>query len=102
MQNPSIYNRIFHNEKKILESEGFSITRNIGKYGRIKYSHQERDFELYQLRLMVDAILSARFIPNNTKSEIIQKLKQLTSKHQAKTLPEPIMFSRSEERRVGK
>src|SRR5690625_5263805 len=97
MPNRTIDHRTLRNDMEILESAGFSITRNTGKYGRIKYSHQERDFELYQLRLMVDAILSARFIPNNTKSEIIQKLKQLTSKHQAKTLPEAIMFSQSVE-----
>src|SRR5690625_4304494 len=97
MPNRRIDRRTLRNDMETLESAGFPITRNTGKYGRIKYSHQERDFELYQLRLMVDAILSARFIPNNTKSEIIQKLKQLTSKHQAKTLPEPIMFSQSVE-----
>src|SRR5699024_5041868 len=54
-----------------------------------------RLFETYQLRFMVDAVLSARFITPNEKKQLIHKMKQLTSKRIAKTLPEPFLFSPS-------
>lgn len=79
----------------VLEQAGFDIVKNKGKYGKILYSHQSRLFELYQLRLLVDAILSARFITSGEKENLIDKVKQLTSKHMAKTLPGPILFSQS-------
>jgi len=52
-------------------------------------------FETYQIRLLVDAILSARFITPNEKTALIDKLKELTSIHIRKTLPEPILFSQT-------
>ncbi len=39
--------------------------------------------------------LSARFITTDEKSVLIDKLKQLTSKHIQKTLPGPVLFSQS-------
>src|SRR5699024_3376469 len=59
-----------------------------------------RLFETYQLRLLVDAVLSARFITVNEKKQLIEKMKQLTSKqltskHTAKTLPKPILLGQS-------
>lgn len=90
-----IDHRTIRRDLKVLENTGFEIVRNQGKFGKVFYSHQARTFELYQLRLIVDAILSARFITTNEKNKLIHHLKQLTSKHIAKTLPEPIVFSQS-------
>ncbi|ASK61996.1 WYL domain-containing protein [Virgibacillus phasianinus] len=84
--------RTIKRDLEILDELDFEIVRNKGKFGKIYYSHQARLFETYQLRLMVDAILSARFITTNEKKKLINKMKQLTSKHIGKTLPEPIMF----------
>lgn len=78
-----------------LDGMDFEIVRNKGKFGKILYSHQSRLFETYQLRLMNDAILSARFITENEKKELINKIKQLTSNPIAKTFPEPFLFSQS-------
>lgn len=87
--------RTVRKDLRTLKSVGFHINKRTGKYGKHYYSHQPRDFDLYQLRFIVDAILSARFIPNNMKNELIQKLKKLTSKFHAKTLPELIMIDES-------
>src|SRR5699024_10990248 len=87
--------RTIQRDVESLHDSGFQIHQRRGRYGRYFYSHRSRDFELYQIRLIVDAILSARFIPNNTKKEIIEELKNLTSKHEAKKLPDPIMYSSS-------
>ncbi|WP_099159306.1 helix-turn-helix transcriptional regulator [Virgibacillus ndiopensis] len=88
-------NRTLKHDLKILDEMDFEIVKNKGKFGKTLYSHQSRLFETYQLRLIIDAILSARFITTNEKKKLIKKVKQLTSKYIAKTLPEPILFSQS-------
>ncbi len=79
----------------LLDAMDFEIIRDKGRHGKILYSHQNRIFETYQLRLIIDAILSARFITDNEKNNLIEKLKRLTSKYIAKSLPNPVVFSQS-------
>lgn len=93
--NMTFDHRTIKNDLEVLDQMDFEIVKNRGKYGKILYSHQARTFEVYQLRLMVDAILSARFITTNEKNNLINKIKKLTSEYIAKTLPEPIVFSPS-------
>ena len=88
-------NRTIKRDLEILDEMDFEIMENTGKFGKILYSHQSRLFETYQLRLIIDAILSARFITTNEKKKLIDKVKQLTSNNIAKTLPEPVLFSQS-------
>ena len=45
-----------------------------------------RDFELPELKLLVDAVQSSRFITRRKSEALIQKLENLTSSHQAKQL----------------
>ncbi|WP_175639294.1 helix-turn-helix transcriptional regulator [Metabacillus schmidteae] len=78
-----------------LRATGFDIIENVEKYGEIYYSHQDRLFESYQLRLLIDPILSARFITEEEKKNIVKNVKKLTSKHVAKTLPDPIVYQQS-------
>ncbi|WP_430790027.1 helix-turn-helix transcriptional regulator [Virgibacillus flavescens] len=87
--------RTIKRDLEILDELDFEIVKNKGKFGKLFYSHQSRLFETYQLRLMIDAILSARFITTNEKDHLISKMKQLTSRHIGKTLPEPVLFSPS-------
>lgn len=78
-----------------LQSSGFEIIENVEKYGEIYYSHQDRLFENYQLRLLIDPILSARFITEEEKKNVVMNLKKLTSQHMAKKLPDPIVYHQS-------
>src|SRR5699024_10207365 len=71
--------RTVRRDMETLDAMDFEIIRNTGKYGKTLYSHQARLFETYQLRFMVDAVLSARFITPNEKKQLIHKMKQLTS-----------------------
>lgn len=87
--------RTLKRDMEVLADLGFDVIQNKGKYGKNLYSHQDRLFETYQLRLINDAILSARFITSNEKKYLIKKTKQLTSKYIAETLPNPILFSPS-------
>ncbi len=91
----NIDHRSIKNDISALQEMGFDIVLNRRRHGKIYYSHQNKMFETYQLRLLVDAILSARFITINEKNKLIDKLKELTSKYLAVTLPEPILFSQT-------
>jgi len=87
--------RTLKRDMEILEDAGYEFIKNQGRFGKVYYSCQDRVFETYQLRLLNDAILSAKFITEKEKKDLIQKLKRLTSKHIAKTLPDPLLFSQS-------
>src|SRR5690625_3558331 len=73
-----IDNRTIKSDLNALQEMGFDIVLNRRKHGKIYYSHQNKLFETYQIRLLVDAILSARFITINEKNNLINKLKELT------------------------
>ncbi len=76
-----------------LNDTGFEVIENTGGKGKKLYSHQDRIFETYQLRLLVDAVLSAKFVTEEETDRIIGKLKLLTSRHIAKSLPSPLIYS---------
>lgn len=46
----------------------------------------ERDFQLPEVRLLVDAVQSSRFLTRKKSEELIKKLRSLTSRHQSSTL----------------
>ncbi len=50
---------------------------------RFEYRLASRDFQLPELKLLVDAVQSSRFITRKKSDELISKLESLTSKHQA-------------------
>lgn len=90
-----IDHRTLKNDLLALEEMGMEIVRNRRKHGKIFYSHQNKLFETYQIRMLSDAILSARFITPKEKEQLLEKLKQLTSIHIRKTLPHPVLFSQT-------
>lgn len=51
-----------------------------------EYYIGSRNFELAELKLLVDAVQSSKFITQKKSSELIRKLESLTSKNSAKTL----------------
>ena len=50
------------------------------------YYFDDRTFDLAELRLLIDAVSSSRFIPPKKSEELIAKLESLASVHQAKKL----------------
>jgi len=87
--------RTIRNDIQALQTTGFDIVENRKQHGKVYYSHQNRLFETYQIRLLADAILSARSITPSEKDALIGKLKELTSRHIQKTLPSPVLFSQT-------
>lgn len=54
-----------------------------------------RDFELAELKLLVDAVQFSRFITRKKSRELIRKLERLTSKHEASQLHRQVYVSES-------
>ena len=50
------------------------------------YRLVEQEFDLTELKLLVDAVQSSRFISADNSNELIRKLKSLTSEHKGKEL----------------
>lgn len=75
----SIYNDI-----AVLQEFGMDIIQNKGS--RAGYYVASREFELAELKLLVDAVQSSKFITSKKSAELIKKLEHQASKHDAKYL----------------
>ena len=58
------------------------------------YYLDSRTFELAELKLLVDAVQSSRFITRKKTGELIQKVEGLASRHQARQLQRQVFVSR--------
>jgi predicted DNA-binding transcriptional regulator YafY len=82
----SIYDDI-----EALRTFGYDIILIPGKGGG--YYIASRDFELPELKLLVDAVESSRLITSKKSRELIKKLSKLTSNAQAKLLNRQVYLS---------
>lgn len=74
-----------YTDLEVLQTCGVDIIGE--KKGRTYYYHiGNRQFELAELKLLVDAVQSSRFITTKKSQELINKLERLTSKYEAKQL----------------
>ncbi len=56
--------------------------------GRETFYHVgSRQFQLAEVKLLIDAIQSSKFISQNKSKELIKKMKGFVSKHEADKLP---------------
>lgn len=69
---------------KLLIDMGFGI--EVEKSNKNKYSIIERDFELSELKLLVSAIESSKFITKEKSEKLIKKVCKLTSNYEAEQL----------------
>lgn len=69
-----------------LQDFGYDIIQSTENRNGAGYYMASRDFELAELKFLVDAVQSTRFITGKKSTELIKKLEQLTSKHDAKQL----------------
>ena len=67
-----------------MEGEGYDI-ETIKSYYHAYYM-RTREFELPELKLLIDAVSSSRFITKDKSDELIKKLSGLASKYQAEKL----------------
>lgn len=65
---------------------------DIERTGR-RYFVADRIFELPELKLLVDAVQSSRFITHKKSTELIKKVESLASQHQARLLQRQVYVS---------
>lgn len=75
----------------LLSDFGLDIICEKGKAN--KYFIGSRDFELPELKLLVDAVQSAKFITNKKSKELIKKIEKLTSIYEAKELHRQVVVA---------
>ncbi|MCL1853403.1 MAG: WYL domain-containing protein [Peptococcaceae bacterium] len=73
-----------YTDMEILRRFGLDIEMHRGK--TVGYYIEERQFEMPELKLLVDAVQSCRFITKRKSEALIKKLSALTSSEQAKQL----------------
>ncbi|QGS68316.1 hypothetical protein CV093_06100 [Oceanobacillus sp. 143] len=77
--------------KELSDSKYVDIIINNERNGLPKYySYKNRLIEIQELRLLMDAISSARFITKKDKEKILEKIKRLTSLSLANNLQNQI------------
>ncbi len=75
-----------------LRSYGLDIvTEKDGR--RTVYKLASREFELPELKLLVDTVQSSKFITENKSRQLIKKLESLVSVHEAKQLHRQVLIS---------
>ncbi len=80
-----------YTEIEKLEETDMDIVKLDGKFGG--YYLASRQFELPELKLMVDAVQSSRFITKKKSQELIKKLETLCSREEAKQLSSQVVVS---------
>ena len=80
-----------YHDLKILETFGLDICRT--RTTTVKYYVGSRDFEVPELKLLVDAIQSSKFITHKKSLSLIKKLEGLVSENEGKQLQRQVYVS---------
>lgn len=75
-----------------LKEYGYEISK-AKKDGNYYYTLLDRDFQLPELKLLVDAVQASKFISAKKSSELIKKIENLASVYQAKQLQRQVFVS---------
>lgn len=76
------------------ELRDFGVDLQCEKSGRNSFYHiGSRDFELPELKLLVDSVQSSKFITDKKSKELIEKLENLVSQYQARQLHRQVIMS---------
>ncbi len=81
-----------YSDMEELENFGFDIIHIRSRVGG-GYYLGSREFELAELKLLVDAVQSSRFITRKKSVELIKKLEKFVSVHEAKNLQRQVYVS---------
>jgi predicted DNA-binding transcriptional regulator YafY len=75
----------------ILQKFGYEIEKN--KKKPVEYCLMNRDFDLAELKLLVDAVQSAHFISEGKTDKLIRKIESLTSRSRAGALRRQVHYT---------
>ena len=82
--------KTFYDDLDALEDYGMELGRD--PYGK-SYQLLERQFDLPEIKLIIDAIQSSKSIPESMTRTIIGKMESLCSEHQARELHRDVIVS---------
>ena len=78
----------------IAQLSDFGMKIKKTQYGKtFHYQVIDRDFELAELKLLVDSVSSAKFITEEKSNELIKKIEHLASRHEAQQLQRQVYVS---------
>lgn len=80
----SVHRITFKSDIEALQSMGYDIVET--RSSQNKYFFGTREFELPELKLLIDAVESSKFITEKKSKELIGKIQNLTSKNQIEKL----------------
>lgn len=83
--------KTLYSDMDLLRAFGLNIESRKSK--TVGYYVAARDFELPELKLLVDAVQSSRFITARKSSELIKKLSALANMHEAKELKRHVVMT---------
>ncbi len=83
--------KTIYSDIEVLKDFGFDIIRNPGPRGG--YFLASRDFELAEVKLLVDLVQSSKFITTKKSRELIKKLEKLASTYQANSLQRQVVVA---------
>jgi predicted DNA-binding transcriptional regulator YafY len=77
-----------------LNSLGFEVLEDTQIKGKTKkYAHVDREFEPYEVQMLVDAVASSRFIGKSDSKHLTSKLKRLLSDEQGKKIKTELIIN---------
>lgn len=79
------------NDIRCLEVFGLDIIHTVGRYAG--YYVATRDFELPELKLLADAVASARFLTEKKSNELLKKIGKLASIYEEKQLSREVFVA---------
>lgn len=89
--NLSLERKTLYKEIERLQEFGLDIIKETSQENR--YYIGKREFELPELKILVDAVQSSRFLTEKKSKELIKKLETLTSIHQGRELQRQVFVS---------
>ena len=75
-----------------LQDLGFDIVRN--RSTQYQYFFASRHFSSFELKMMIDAVQAAHFIPQDRTEELVERIAQLANKNQSEDLRRNLFVSK--------
>ncbi|MBQ8994989.1 MAG: WYL domain-containing protein [Oscillospiraceae bacterium] len=85
--------KALYDDLSLLQDYGLDVIRVRMPNNSIRYYVASRDFELPELKLLVDSVQSSKFITARKTKNLIEKLERLGTLHQAKELQRQVIVS---------
>ena len=82
-----------YNDIDTLSDYGMDIEKRKGAGGKVTYHLISREFELAELKLLVDAVQASKFITRKKSEELINKLESLAGRKHAQQLKRQVYVS---------